>query len=101
MNRAKHTPGPWHVVPIKPARDEDNVIVIRHGDISDTENEVTCLLPMSIDNQYRMADAYLIAAAPQMLLALENLMDMLDRLGSQHWAVSQAKRVIKKAKGEA
>lgn len=72
-NKAKHTPGPWHL------RLSDNATPhIEHGDchldeVGELANRV-CVMPAEIDRSYNsFANARLIAAAPELLDALKAL----------------------------
>lgn len=91
---SNHTPGPWFAQrAIKDgwyivARDARQMVVHTH----DTEEEYG-----PIDD----ADARLIAAAPELLEALENLLKVHEgEGGTQHHAGDMARAAIAKAKGE-
>jgi len=91
MTEAKHTPGPWVEFDgdICPANDIANVVIATlYQDTSD-------------------ADARLIAAAPDLLEALEDMLVQADfaasvRGGEGHmkYAMAKARAAIAKAKGE-
>ena len=89
---AKHTPGPWHVG-MKPGP-------IVYGE--DGAQVAPLHVPM-VPKEENRANARLIAAAPELLEALENLLEHVenrDALGA-YWADPMAARAaIAKAKGE-
>lgn len=83
-----HTPGPWKV-------DPDNMNVFAKGLLAQTYGHV--------HNGERRANAYLIAAAPEMLKALEKVETMVKsligpNLGTSDWAC--VTKAISKARGE-
>jgi hypothetical protein len=98
----KHTPGPWIVHDHAPAS-------VWAGD----EHVATCnwwIDPAAIQEgepDYRVksatkreANARLIAAAPDMLEAMKNLLDLFDPYGPEaQRAAKQARAVIAKAEG--
>jgi hypothetical protein len=98
----KHTPGPWYhdfasgmkngnpqVVEYFVRRDGDNVSIA--ADIVDPEKCVPS-----------EANARLIAAAPDLLEALENIADIVaDEWGTHRPCVMRAYAAIAKARGEA
>jgi hypothetical protein len=95
---AKHTPGPWKVI------GEGQAIEIRHdaGEIllGCKIYDLICMLPHHPDKKYHAryaANAHLIAAAPDLLAALERIVAISDR---KHDAWDDAKAAIAKAKGE-
>jgi hypothetical protein len=66
MNTHKHTPGPWYPVTLDASPD--------HAWAIDSELHEVARLPEWTDNQTEAeANARLIAAAPEMLAALESL----------------------------
>jgi hypothetical protein len=95
----KHTPGPWKVV------DCDYGDLEIHG--GKTESLVTC---MNIHNPYNENNALLIAAAPDLLEALEELLEAYapsanntakkEGFESLHSSVKKAIRATIKARGE-
>ena len=100
-DKASHTPGPWEVA--------GSVIVLPnfpHDDICEVFNELdhTVTIPM---DQAR-ANAHLIAAAPEMLEALEECVLGFERcMKAGHCGqefidikLAPAKAAIRKAKGE-
>jgi nicotinic acid phosphoribosyltransferase len=87
----KHTPGPWEINPedhteilarLKPKNPYQSIIAETSGYKADREG-----------------NAALIAAAPELLEALENLTMVDDEL-LYPAAIEQAKGAIKKARGE-
>lgn len=98
---SKHTPGPWIVT------DDVSAHVIRgaeeprkQGNVEFVFRDYVC----SIWGGYHEADARLIAAAPELLEALEALIDMdvsYKRGPVVAGAVERAQAAIKKARGEA
>jgi hypothetical protein len=91
MTHTKHTPGPWHIG--------------TNGDSIDAANlDKICDIPRYVTNPNRVADAALIAAAPDMLEALGRL-----RLEAIHYrntgkgvehlnaAIDNAEAIINKA----
>jgi hypothetical protein len=94
----KHTPGPWRV-----SSDEDGVS-IRMGstlrDLSYYDNADLWTCESDEEDEAAMANAHLMAAAPDMLEALENLEnDDGTTMPPSAWELVQT--AIAKAKGEA
>ena len=90
--KAQHTPGPWHVLPTNDCVIESE----KHGNIA-----LVNLARKSV------ADARLIAATPELLAALKDLLDEqedapLERRRKQ-WseACARARRAIAQAEGGA
>ena len=83
MSTAKHTPGPWHVAngcQIRSAKDQiAKAWMMRNGE--------------------GLANANLIAAAPELLAALEMVMRR-GRIDDSEEAMNQVAAAITKAKGE-
>ena len=103
---AKHTPGPWRV-------DIDRAIVADSQARGIWRTVVADLgLPTSPNGaQEREANAHLIAAAPDLLEALEELVVTADNMRAwierqaaatpeDHAAIARARAAIAKAKGE-
>ena len=84
MSTAKHTPGPWHVASgcqIRSAKDQiAKAWMMRNGE--------------------GLANAHLLAAAPELLEALELMIDTHDEGGWPTASITIARAVITKAKGE-
>ena len=95
VQTAQHTPGPWVV-------DEKSVAlgVGRHG--RTTVYEIRNSPDLMVNNREVVANARLIAAAPDLLAALESIIDA-DGRGEQAVAIArgQAHAAIKRARGEA
>lgn len=80
MSNAKHTPGPWGVLigdagPIVFAGNKGNMVA-------------TCL--RQITSAEREANARLIAAAPELLTALEVLVDLQNQAAIPHSKIAAA-----------
>ena len=70
MSKAKHTPGPWHVSDadsVNPRIDVSNGRGVAHA----TQRDQHPVIGQGISIQEAMANARLIAAAPDLLEALE------------------------------
>lgn len=110
MESLKHTPGPWYVldnygkksiaVGVRPDA--------KTGYPYSPEDGAICVLYDGeyIENPNKVADAQLIASAPELLEALEGLVPCLDYpmavlkpLGTVPEKVEQAKAAIQKARG--
>ena len=93
---AKHTPGPWTI------GDENNQHVeICIGDaVANLDRQDRYGLHMVFSREEMLANAHLIAAAPKLLEALENMMDG-GLEGPTPQAIDMARAAIAKAKGEA
>jgi hypothetical protein len=87
MSATKHTAGPWQVTFGK---------TLLHIETANVENAppeweagiAICSVPKS-----KMANAKLIAAAPELLSALEGLLPWLERKGMDEWAHRYAHQV--------
>lgn len=96
MTQSKHTPGPWHINRFK----GDNFRVSPH--------EYGCSRPYRIAELINNeANAHLIAAAPELLEALEGLVNVVSNWEEKYGegasnitAYFDAKKAIAKAKGE-
>jgi len=94
-----HTPGPWIIEEGHIQRDSGG---IRYWQVSDGQDAIAC-------NQFCYADesqanARLIAAAPQMLAALEALLHQAiqTKLSTEEWgraAINEARAAIELARG--
>ena len=99
MAQATHTPGPWLLDGDKICTSRDNEIarITRYGAWLDAGT------PYGLDNPIGHANARLIAAAPDLLAALEALIDDALALGlaDSHLSGSaiEARAAITKAKG--
>ena len=99
---SKHTPGPWVSI--------ESVLFDRPEICDEKDRRVAvCLSYYPMHEDTRTANARLIAAAPDMLEALEDLVEWADavkgragvRMSDPHTgSIDTAKRAIAKAKGE-
>ena len=87
MSKVKHTPGPWKASEFVSEVDGWTEVTIRKDD-----HEEECLAIVE-----RGEDAYLIAAAPDMLEALKNIENDDNHIPSTIWAM--VKDAIAKAEG--
>jgi hypothetical protein len=84
-----HTPGPW-----KTSTKKDRVYVL-------AQNEPICEMLRQNEHTPCAKNAFLIAAAPDMLDALEAIMGMKgDAESDDHLIRIMARNAIKKARGE-
>ena len=87
MGENKHTPGPWH-----------------HGtdlrQIESGNGVVVVLVSGALSNDSVRADAHLIAAAPEMLEALEEICTAVEAVAVGGLVTAKARAAIKKARGE-
>lgn len=91
-----HTPGPWQLIDLKNGRHSVDTLD---------------MCPVCILSDVCPADARLIAAAPELLEALEELVSRresacaergeMDRLGGSDGRYNRARAAIAKAKGDA
>jgi len=98
MSDAKHTPGPWVIL-----LDDDAIEIVGNADersvpVADIMlDEHTSFAPQMIE---AVANANLIAAAPDLLEALENLLAVHEgQGGTKYHAGDIARAAIAKAKG--
>lgn len=96
MSAVKHTPGPWYL-----AGDADGTMITTGG-------QPIAVWPPQGGTIEQCANARLIAAAPDMVRALELLLREHDALqmatgykGDRWAAATYARSILKKAKGEA
>ena len=98
--RITFTPGPWFVS-MKPDWDEDGGM---GPDVYDCDGGVFAFVddePETIARPFCEADARLIAAAPEMLEALERLVEAAGpQMAEPDLALEFARTVIRKARGE-
>lgn len=104
---AKHTPGPWEVLPIELDRDyirirgtqlgmRFKIANVIHPQYGATVGDII----RSTDAKESMANARLIAAAPELLAACRVAFDQTCQVGRpKDW--EQLRAAIKKATGEA
>lgn len=96
--QATHTPGPWEVV----AHQENGVVVaVRDGGTVRTVALCADSSTWIPDDQARI-NASLIAAAPDLLAALEDAVSLISYISGRKYqpALDAAAAVIRKAKGE-
>ena len=88
----KHTPGPWKAMAGPP----------EYARIDSTSMRDIARCPRAEDTETAEANAYLIAAAPEMLQALEAVMavSFFDKWLESQPAYELMKNAIKKARGE-
>jgi len=89
---ARHTPGPWAVSPDHIFRNQGDIFEIHWSDIGECVSE--CV--------HGSANARLIAAAPDLLFALQRLVDNVD--GGEFISITrieEARAAIAKATGGA
>ena len=108
-----HTPGPWDW---EPEGDGENCasepyVYAQNVDHRDGKQPLIalCYVPTSLQNRYygvdvdseEVANARLIAAAPELLEALEAMVEMVEMNGlGKRYALDLAASAIKKARGE-
>jgi hypothetical protein len=95
---SKHTPGPWFVVNI--GADDEPMMSVKAARIAGQEprHEVAICATGDSPQEMEDANARLIAAAPELLEALEMLMD--EATTDQNLAAIKALAAIAKARGE-
>jgi len=97
----KHTPGPW-----KAFRAQGTACIADTRELTCLEDVHTSLVIEIINGENVEADAYLIAAAPDMLEALQNLDRYFSQPGEDDWirfekkVLRPARAAINKARGE-
>ncbi len=104
MSENKFTPGPWHVV----LSDNATPFIQHEGgqdwsDIDDRSSRI-CHLPAEVMEDFNsLNNAHLIASAPDLLLALEDLLrdacEPMDSATTDYFR-NQARAAIDKARGE-
>jgi hypothetical protein len=93
----KHTPGPWNI--FLPASEGDHLCI-------ETEAESVCDVVLTKSDARQLANAHLIAAAPELLAALEFLFVESERQSVPRpddgflLALIRARDVLTKVKGE-
>ena len=97
MSEHKHTPGPW--AEWNPLGSSDKWRFIK-GIGSEDEPLGDAFVCQVWNNEKREANFKLIAAAPELLAALEVAVEYFDRNDIDCIAHDDAKAAIKKAKGE-
>jgi hypothetical protein len=107
MSEKKYTPGPWKV---SEHSDEEESAVYSPNDsiglqVCGMRPLQSCANVQYISLEQREANAHLIAAAPELLEALEKIVkegrDYMDRRGCRKiWWIDEAEQAIRKAHGE-
>lgn len=95
----KHTPGPWHVFDNRTDKSFDRYDVARIGVGSKLDSDVANCYGFASErtDEEVLANARLIAAAPDMLAALQ---EIVARNEIQHWFnLDQARAAIARATG--
>lgn len=96
MSEAKHTPGPWNVEVVKTSIGSCFKVMPIHACLyADNLYEHNRL---DLEWQTKEADAALIAAAPDLLAALESIENDDGRIPKEIWDLRNA--AIAKAKGK-
>jgi hypothetical protein len=95
----KHTPGPWKAHPDRWVTTDDANLE-RIAKVADASDDV------EVTDERADADAHLIAAAPDLLKAAEDALELLKRLRNAEGAyrvtcIAQLAAALAKAKGEA
>jgi hypothetical protein len=93
---SKHTPGPWVSSDNGPAFDSYIHALKNNGDAF----KFVAMIPIKTNPKETRANAQLIAAAPEMLAALERVMQLQVSVQGDE-VFDQVVAAIKKAKGEA
>ena len=96
MSEAKHTPGPWQIA------DENNnscgvLLGIEHNLVACLDRQCSNTWKIVIGRDEMLANARLIAAAPDLLEALEWVMDRLVDKHEDDIAAQKARAAIAKA----
>ena len=99
--KTKHTPGPWIVKQVP----QDRYVTDLHVARQDNEGSYVAIIDKVFNSQSATANARLIAAAPEMLEALEKIKETLDIIkGGEFFAMNYelllVNRAIAKAKGD-
>lgn len=103
MSETKHTPGPW--IGAGPSFGDQlpryTTEIVTEWEDEDDQRPMICTLPFRHYDHENEANARLIAAAPELLEALETCLVLMDYGGT--WTVEEqntARAAIAKAKGE-
>jgi hypothetical protein len=88
-----HTPGPWHIWSI-------GSVDMYIGPPQDIDSPAVAIVPLRVSTRAaQVPNARLIAAAPEMLAALEHAREWLQ--GSEPHRATYISEIIAKAKGQA
>lgn len=90
--KTQHTPAPWKITPMSPTEKGEPQIQITDG------YEPIANVPTGMSD--RGANARLIAAAPELLAALQDMLDITRFQYKEMATYKYAQEIIKKAKGE-
>ena len=100
MSNAKHTPGPW-LAKHRQGADEmyrTEVYSEQHGGIATCDwTPKNC--GNGVTSTYREANARLIASAPELLEALQKMLDVWEHGGIATYPIGEARAAISKATG--
>jgi hypothetical protein len=97
MGQAKHTPGPWH---LQSQESYDGRATYHYLRVFDDNLNAICSEEYGARNDGGRANMHLIAAAPDLLEALEDVIGSLNnRLINMDAAQEKAQAAIAKAKG--
>lgn len=98
---SNHTPGPWKVFDGHGSNRFAPAIVDGIPDI-DGKCVANCICHVATTNDDVAANARLIAAAPELLAALESLVDSVQRVDPGVYGddVASARKAIRKARGD-
>lgn len=110
--QTKHTPAPWHMQTLSHQSITGHDICIIHGvttqPTEDGKGQRYCYISadkpcFEVSDEEQLANAYLIAAAPDLLAALEQAVTSMQDSGypNDHLSVKAARAAIAKAKGSA
>lgn len=90
MEKPNHTPGPWKIDPFAEMTDEIAAI------ITDV-NDVQVARVKHLHTKKEIANARLIAAAPELLFQVQQAKTILEVIDPENPAIQQIEKVIKKA----
>jgi hypothetical protein len=92
---AKHTPGPWFISDLDP-----HVVgprrTLKHD--SAKVEQLLCVARVAERLKETAPNARLIAAAPDLLAELQNLVDYRDRVGALGWQLEKFDDQLRKAR---
>lgn len=99
----KHTPGPWFIKPVSNATVEGNLNIIQTGIPTGKGYHISYSTSWDDSEDTKLeaqANANLIAAAPDLLEALLNIVDMEHDVSEWDAVYAAARAAISKALGE-
>lgn len=104
MSERKYTPGPWGFEPPTFRQVIDNFALRVYAEDPGEDRDFTIGYVRDSDDKVRLAHARLIAAAPELLEALEAIANCLSSISytGEVWdnELAAARTIIAKAKGE-